>query len=163
MPEVHFNNMMGIKGMCQSIKGSQALINEMEKMMPKLYKDPQHGPCADWKNAKCKTQYGSTICSVSPYGASQDTVEALHDQAADLMWGGKGHTWAHADVKNGGKEYCMQVDSPKVEDDAKWRKHGDHWAKRHGTKIEDGKCGAGWTKEVHHWDHGKTHASIWMH
>ena len=30
----------------------------MVKMMPKLYKDPQHGPCADAGKEHCQTNYG---------------------------------------------------------------------------------------------------------
>ena len=56
------------------------------------------------------------------------------------MWGGEGHTWAHAVVKYEDKKFCIQVHSAKIADAPKWRAEGDHWAKKHGTEIHDGKC-----------------------
>ena len=143
--------MMGMTGMCESMTAPPAMIKQMEGMMPKLYKNPQDGPCADAAKAKCQTQYGMTICTVSPtYGDHEDTAEFLHEQATEAMWGGKGHKWAHSDVDRDGRKYCMQVHSDKVADDAKWREQGSKWAKKHGDKIEDGKCGEEWKKVLHH-------------
>merc|ERR1719183_2076361 len=132
-------------------------------MMPKLYKNPLNGPCAKAANAKCKNEHGMEVCVVSPYGADQDTIDSLHETAADLMWGGKGHDIAHVVIAHGGKKYCMQVESKKIANDAKWRDHGDAWAKKHGTKIEDGKCGSWFDDKVKSWDHKGTSVSIWMH
>ena len=45
MSTVHFSNMMGIAGMCESITAPMSTVTEMESMMPKLYKNPEAGPC----------------------------------------------------------------------------------------------------------------------
>ena len=88
-------------------------------------------------------------------GESDDDITA--------MWGGAGHDEAHAVGHYKKHDYCVQVTSPKVESDKHWREHGDKWAKKHHVTIEDGACGATWSKEVHHRDDGKTHWKIFMH
>ena len=45
MSTVHFNNMMGMTGMCESITAPMSTVHMMENMMPKLYKNPEAGPC----------------------------------------------------------------------------------------------------------------------
>ena len=55
METVHFDDLMGVKGMCESVTARTATIAQLEKALPKLYKDPKHGPCADEAKAKCKS------------------------------------------------------------------------------------------------------------
>ena len=85
----------------------------------------------------------------------EDILRVQQDFAA--MWGGAGHNVAHVIKGHDGKKYCMQVRSPKIADNAQWREKGNHWAKRHGVSIQDGKCPARFTKVNNRVNHGKTH------
>jgi hypothetical protein len=79
------------------------------------------------------------------------------------LWGGAGHNEIHATVHHHHKDFCIQVTSPHVANNADWEKQGDHWAKKHHTTILDGPCPAAWGHEVHKMDHGKTHVVIFAH
>ena len=78
---VHFNNLMGMKGMCQSIEGAASTVDEMHKFMPKIYKHQLPGPCTPVAGVEphCKSSYGMTTCTTSNFGASEETVELLHE------------------------------------------------------------------------------------
>ena len=54
---VHFENLMGMTGFCESIDAAPSTVSMMENMMPKLYKNPQPGPCPVVDGVKPKCQH----------------------------------------------------------------------------------------------------------
>ena len=68
MSTVHFNNMMGMTGMCESITAPMSTIHMMENMLPKLYKNPEAGPCSavTGSTPRCKEEGGMKVCVTTP-------------------------------------------------------------------------------------------------
>ena len=145
---IHFDH----HGHCLSAHGTAAQI-EVAKEYITGHNVPKHdiktGSCHP-KAGHCQKWRGMKVC-----GESDDDITA--------MWGGPGHKVAHVVAHHGTHDYCMQVTSPKIGNNAEWRAQGDAWAKKHHTEIEDGPCGATWGEAVHQMDHGKTDIKIFMH
>ena len=86
---VHYSNMYGIHGLCQTLTTTVTKIDEL-KLKSRHHKDPQPGKCAKvaGETPKCLTRYGQTVCSQCPaYGDHEKTLELLHTETTEAMWG----------------------------------------------------------------------------
>ena len=156
---VHYNNIDGMTGWCQEISGPARDVKEYTDSMKSMggtYAHPLPGNCPH--RGSCTNSMGLEMCTWMG-GASDEDIARVHQDFA-AMWGGAGHNVAHVIKGHDGKKYCMQVTSPKVADDASWREKGNHWAKRHGVSIQDGKCPARFSEALHRMYHGKTHVIV---
>ena len=143
---------MGMKGWCQSLTAPAATLKMMENMMPHLYKDPQTGPCpvVTGNTVHCKNENGMKTCisePKSPWGSNEDTVEFLHNQATEAMWGDV--RYVHIFMVKKGHTLCVQVDGKGIRDH-KNEKKAEAWVAKHlNEKIHDGKCGAKYPNMVY--------------